>query len=185
MNQLLCLAGPSLCALLLGAAVPAADLFVDANGTPGTYATVQAAILAAQPGDRILVLPGSYPAFSITKAIHIVGVGTEPSSVVVGGVHLGLGFPNQNYHVSLSRLRIDAGPTSPTAVSGQELGVGRIEFDSVEVEGGFRLLPHGVHQLVEGHAALVATGSEVLQGRPVVGAGVELDLAGTEIDLTE
>jgi len=140
MNQLLCLAGPSLCALLLGAAVPAADLFVDANGTPGTYATVQAAILAAQPGDRILVLPGSYPAFSITKAIHIVGVGTEPSSVVVGGVHLGLGFPNQNYHVSLSRLRIDAGPTSPTAVSGQELGVGRIEFDSVEVEGGFRLL---------------------------------------------
>ena len=30
--------------------------------------------------------------------------------MVVGGVHLGLGFPNQDYRVSLARLRIDAGP---------------------------------------------------------------------------
>lgn len=126
--------------LTLCAPLSAADLLVDASATPGTYPTIQAAINAAQPGDRILVMPGSYPAFSVTKSITILGLGTSPGSVIAAGVHLGLGFPNQNYHVSIGRLRLDAGPFAPLAVSGQELGVGQIEFESVEVAGGFRLL---------------------------------------------
>jgi hypothetical protein len=127
-------------ALVLCASAHAADLIVDPAGGPGTFPTIQAAIQAAQPGDRILVQPGSYPAFSITKSIAILGMGSSANAVVVGGIHLGLGFPNQNYRVAIARMRVDAGPSAPLAVSGQELGVGVIEFESVEIVGGFRLL---------------------------------------------
>lgn len=130
----------SLCTLVLCASLRAADLIVDSAGGPGTFPTIQAAMLAAQPGDRILVQPGVYPSFSVTKSISIYGMGSAVDAVVVGGIHLGLGFPNQNYHVSISRLRVDAGAAAPLAVSGQELGVGKIEFESVQIAGGFRLL---------------------------------------------
>lgn len=133
---------PAACVSLLSlcAALSATDRIVDAVGGPGTYPTVQAAINAALPGDRVLIRAGVYPGFSVTKSIHVLGVGTDIGDVVVGPVHLGLGFPNQNYHVSIAHLRIDAGPVAPLAVSGQELGAGQIEFESVQVEGGFRLL---------------------------------------------
>ncbi|MCA8953368.1 MAG: hypothetical protein KDE27_27900, partial [Planctomycetes bacterium] len=90
--------------------------------------------------DRILIQPGSYPAFSITKSVTILGLGTTVDAVVVGGIHLGLGLTNQHYRVAVSRLRIEPGAHAPLAVSGQELGVGQIEFESVEIAGGFRLL---------------------------------------------
>ncbi|MBL8749055.1 MAG: hypothetical protein JNK78_07845 [Planctomycetes bacterium] len=141
MNSKLVLASlPFVMASTLAVALPATDLVVQAGGPPGTYPTVQAAIVAAQPGDRVLVMPGAYPAFSVTKAISVYGMGTSSSDVVVAGVHFGLGFPNQGYRVSIARLRIDAGPLAPLAVTGQELGTGQIEFESVEVFGGFRLL---------------------------------------------
>ncbi|HEX5052239.1 MAG TPA: hypothetical protein VFZ65_10735 [Planctomycetota bacterium] len=128
------------CALVLCASVRATDLLVDPTGAPGTFATIQAALVAAQPGDRILVQPGVYPSFSVTKSITILGMGSSVDAVVVAGIHLGLGFPNQHYHVSISRLRVAPGPLAPLAVSGQELGVGQIEFESVQIDGGFRLL---------------------------------------------
>lgn len=116
------------------------DRLVDPAGAPGTYLTIQAAIDAAVSGDRILVAPGAYPAIAVTKPIAILGMGASPNDVGVGGIAFASGGLGQNYRVAISRLRVDAGPLSPLAVSGQELGTGQIEFESVTVQGGFRLL---------------------------------------------
>jgi hypothetical protein len=59
-------------ALLLSPALRAADLLV-----PSQYATIQAAVNAAAPGDRILIAPGTYAgAVSINaKSLSLVGTG--------------------------------------------------------------------------------------------------------------
>lgn len=127
-------------ALALATGARAADLIVEAGGGSGTFATIQAAINAAQPGDRVLILPGTYPAFSVTKSLTIMGLGSSAEAVVVGGIGLQPMFPNQHYHISISRLRVAPGPLTPLAVSGQEMGVGQVEFESMVIDGGFRLL---------------------------------------------
>lgn len=71
------LRGPLLCGPLLGCVVAAqATLTVDATGSGGAFTTVQAAITAASPGDRIRVLGnGPYPSFVVDRAVDIQGAG--------------------------------------------------------------------------------------------------------------
>jgi cysteine synthase len=71
------LRGPLLCGLLLcRMAASQATLTVDATGTGGAFTTVQAAISAASPGDRIRVLgTGPYPSFLVDRAVDIQGAG--------------------------------------------------------------------------------------------------------------
>jgi len=69
--------GPLLSGFLLCCMAAAqATLTVDATGTGGAFTTVQAAITAASPGDRILVLGiGPYPSFVVDRGIDIQGAG--------------------------------------------------------------------------------------------------------------
>lgn len=71
------LRGPLLCgSLLCCMAVAQATLTVDATGTGGSFTTVQAAITAASPGDRIRVLgTGPYPSFVVDRAVDLQGAG--------------------------------------------------------------------------------------------------------------
>lgn len=71
------LRGPLFCGLVLCRMVAAqATLTVDASGSGGAFTTVQAAITAASPGDRIHVLGnGPYPSFVVDRAVDIQGAG--------------------------------------------------------------------------------------------------------------
>jgi len=99
---------PTLLIAFLGAWLPAAVLRVGA-GQP--FATIGQALLAAAPGDLILVDPGTYPAFTVTLPVTIAAssvsfavmqgsgiaaiaiVGTA-GTVVIDGARISLAQPN-------------------------------------------------------------------------------------------
>ena len=53
-------------------------------GATGAFPEIQPAIDAAQPGDTILVAPGSYASFTLSKPVFVVGAGPDLVSVGVG-----------------------------------------------------------------------------------------------------
>src|SRR5688572_13526839 len=63
-------------ALLLQATASAGVLVVGPPGSGAPFQDVQPAIDAAQPGDTVLVLAGSYGTASITKPLQLVGAGS-------------------------------------------------------------------------------------------------------------
>jgi len=68
---------------------PAADITVCAAGCD--YADIQSAVDAAQPGDRILVQAGTYPAgIVIAKNLTIQGAGADLTQVDAGGLGRGV-----------------------------------------------------------------------------------------------
>jgi hypothetical protein len=67
------LLGLALCASFASSAV-ATTWIVDVNGT-GQFTNIPPAIAAAQDGDVIIVLPGNYSSFTLTKSLTIVGQG--------------------------------------------------------------------------------------------------------------
>lgn len=76
--------GASSLALVLCAALAPTQsvLTVDATGGSGAFQDIQSAVDAAQPGDHIMVLPGVYPTFSVSKPVSIVakdGAGAQIS----------------------------------------------------------------------------------------------------------
>lgn len=73
---LVCLAN-----LLLATGTAAAtDLRVDPGGGPGTFASIGAAVAAADPGDRIFVAAGDYfEGFTVSKSLSILA---EPGAVL-------------------------------------------------------------------------------------------------------
>lgn len=85
------LRGPLPCLLLGCMSAAQATLTVDATGTGGAFTTVQAAITAASPGDRISVLgTGPYPSFVVDRGVDIQGAGgTRVPSIEVTAVPVG------------------------------------------------------------------------------------------------
>jgi hypothetical protein len=82
-------------AVLLGSRALATTYVVDAAGGPGAdFTDLPPAVAAAQPGDVLLVLPGSYSAFTCSEGITIVGYGgpTVTGSVAVTSLPLGRPF---------------------------------------------------------------------------------------------
>ena len=74
-----------ICIWLVIAALPAAaaDLYVG-DGEPGSYATIQEAVDAANPGDTVYVTPGEYfEHLDVDKALNLLGL--EPAAVDGGG----------------------------------------------------------------------------------------------------
>lgn len=68
-----------------------ATLTVDSTGQAGAFTTVQAAILAASPGDRIQVLGvGPYPGFVLDRPVDVQAAGgTRTTSIEVTGLLAG------------------------------------------------------------------------------------------------
>lgn len=61
-------------------------LHVDDNGSlPGQFSTIGAALASASPGDRIVVQDGTYPGFTLSKGVTIVGNGAPR---IVGAVQI-------------------------------------------------------------------------------------------------
>ena len=60
-------------AAALASVASAAELHVDATGAGGAFTTIQAAMLVAQPGDRIIVAAGDYPAFHLSRGVSVIG----------------------------------------------------------------------------------------------------------------
>lgn len=77
-----------LCAALLLCWGGAGRSFAEDLLVPDSYPTIQAAINAAQPGDRVLVAPGSYSETLdfLGKAITVEGAGGPALTTLIGGV---------------------------------------------------------------------------------------------------
>ncbi len=114
--------------ILVLASTPAgaANIFV-----PGDHETIQEAVDAASPGDRILVAEGNYKGAIITKRVKISGVGDE-TVITEGccGVFFEAGFflhSSGADGAQISDLSItlsDTGAVHRTGISGREFGDG-------------------------------------------------------------
>ena len=95
----------------------AADLCVG-GPKPGCFATLQAAIGAAQHGDTIKLAPGTY-AGGITIAKNVELIGTSPASTVIrgGGPVVTVGDGVSKPTVSISRVTITGGLNDSTGVA--------------------------------------------------------------------
>jgi len=107
----------ALCVLMLGLGAAtsfAADLYV---GPSATYATIQAAITAANPtGDVIYVAPGTYPERPVAnKSVSIIGTGADETYVIIdaGAATSGTyGFSVTADNVTISNLTLVGNPSS-------------------------------------------------------------------------
>jgi hypothetical protein len=63
------------------------DPLIDALRVPGDYATIQEAVDAAEPGDLVLIGPGTYHEAVIVETDDIVIRGTDRNAVVIDGEH--------------------------------------------------------------------------------------------------
>jgi hypothetical protein len=129
-------------ALCLAHAASAADLVVDAAGLAGPYTDITQAMLSSAPGDRILVMPGHYPAFQFSRGVHVIGLGDAPGDVHIDQVAYHISVPITGYDTLLSNVEI--GPTNEVsfgylAMSGNEAPPGVLVIDSVKLNGGLFL----------------------------------------------
>ena len=79
-------------------------------GGPGCYATIQAAINAAQPGDTIRIGAGSFTGgVTITKSLTLTGVSATATKIVGGGPVVTIGSATTSPTVNLTSLTITGG----------------------------------------------------------------------------
>ncbi|TAJ12044.1 MAG: hypothetical protein EPO68_13945, partial [Planctomycetota bacterium] len=100
---------------LLAIAAPLASantLTVGPAGSGATYTDIQPAVDAAAPGDTILVLPGFYGSFAVSKPIHVTGAGSSlipgTTTFVLGTAEV-LGLP-PGAGASIGGMRVTTGP---------------------------------------------------------------------------
>lgn len=87
---------------------PAADLCV--GGKPGCYASIQAAVDAAQDGDTIKIGPGTFPGgITIAKDVTLVGTSAGATTIEGGGPVVTIGDGTADLTVSISRVTITGG----------------------------------------------------------------------------
>jgi hypothetical protein len=131
-------------------------IVVDVNGS-GQFTDIPPAIVAAQDGDTLLVLPGSYSGFTLDKGLFIIGYGSASAGVsaVVG---LSSGFPAAVVHFAMPAFSVD---TCQATVIVQEL-TGLHELD-VSWSSDVRIRDVTVHQADgnPGSYAMTTLGSRV------------------------
>lgn len=124
-------------ALALASPASASDWIVDATGSQSSFTTIDQAMVQSTPGDRILVLPGSYPAFHFGRGVEVIGMGSEPSEVVVARVDFHVNIPIDDFDAVLSNLRVcGSGAADAISITGNELAAGTFLIDRVETCGG-------------------------------------------------
>jgi hypothetical protein len=76
--------------LLLASLASATTYTVDPNGT-GNFTDIQTAILAAQPGDVLLVHAGTYAPFALDRGLTIIGYGlcSATGPITIAGIPVG------------------------------------------------------------------------------------------------
>jgi hypothetical protein len=116
----------------------AADWIVSKNG--GDFQTIGQAMAAASPNDRILVMPGAYPAFQFTVAVDVIGLGATPSAVTIDRVDYHVSIPVNDYDTLLSNVTVGSDDARDgIAISGNELPPGTFHIDGVIVDGAIFL----------------------------------------------
>ena len=135
--------------LLVSAGTLANKLTVGPGGPPTyQYATIQAAIVAAVPGDIILVAPGTYTESNILvdKSVIIKGTGASRNDVVIvpagvdGNVDNAFGSSAQNgfiiqaHAVTIRNLTIDGNPALTPGVYNFRAGI--VTLDPSQAGGG-------------------------------------------------
>ena len=120
MRRLVALSSALLGSAVLGAAASAGPLTDLCVGTgPGCFATVQAAMDAAQDGDTIRIGPGTFDGgITIDRSVSLVGVSAGATTIEGGGPVLTIGDGTADLTVSISRVTITGGfndskPPSP------------------------------------------------------------------------
>ncbi|MBK6941745.1 MAG: hypothetical protein IPH13_16335 [Planctomycetes bacterium] len=204
------------CLSLFGASQAfATDWVVDATGAGSSFTTLNQAMVAASPGDRILVHPGSYPAFQMFKGVTVLGLGPSPDAVKIARCDYHPLQPLVNYDSALMNLALgSAADEDSIALTGNELALGTLTLDSVVVDGavflrggstGFYLQMSncsvvaqpgegfageamwfgGIGNRLDVHDSRIV-GWDCPESTPAVGAGVGLRLApGTQARLTD
>ena len=125
--------------VLLSSSAAAGDLLVDASGG-GSYTTIGAAMADAVPGDRILVSPGHYPAFSFRVAVSLIGLGAAPADVHIDRIDYHVSVPALNYDTVISNVAVGGpDPSFSLAIVGNELPPGTLIIDGADVEGAVYL----------------------------------------------
>lgn len=120
---------------VLGAGARGTDWIVDSSGA-GDFKTIGAAIVVANPGDRLLVQPGHYPAFQFSVGVDVIGVGAAPADVRIDRVDYHVSIPAQHYDTLLSNVQLGSDhPADAIALSGNELGPGSLHLDGVVIDG--------------------------------------------------
>lgn len=112
---------------------------------PGTYPTIQAAIDASNPGDKIEVGPGQYCGATLDRPVHLVGcdqpviIGCADGPVLGGGERVGLYLPgtdgiNPASGSSIEGFAFEGRGLSQTNLDPIALGVFARFADGVRVE---------------------------------------------------
>jgi len=171
----------------LARAARASDLVVDATGAAGAFANVNQAMAVAVPGDRILVMPGTYPAFQFERGVAVLGMGATADDVRIARVDFHVSIPNVGYDALLSNVTAGDGlPLDALAITGNELNPGSFVVDGVIVKGGvflgggangfYALLSNSSVDTPPGHG--FAGAAVYLGGKP----GFSADIVNSRID---
>ena len=137
------------------------DRYVDGTGAGGAYMTITGAMLASAPGDRILVLPGTYPAFQFSRGVHVIGLGTDPSQVVVARIAYHVSIPALNYDTLISNLTVSSNnPLDVLSIHGNELAPGTLTIDGCVLQNGVYLRggEQGFYALINNTSVTPPTG---------------------------
>ena len=125
-------------ATFLTLACTASTWVVDASGS-GDFTDLQAAVDAAQDGDVLLVQAGTYGAFTMSKALTVLGPAAGPRPLVLGHSHV-LGAQRFAFGgLELERLTVEDVPghgeiDACTIHSPTQWGVGIFDCDRIQVE---------------------------------------------------
>ncbi|MEW6747582.1 MAG: hypothetical protein AB1486_33035 [Planctomycetota bacterium] len=111
--------------VLLALSANAGQTWIVAADGSGDFLVVQQAIDAASPGDLILVKPGSYPAFTVNKALTVVGSGENET---ICGTIAAVGVPSG--HVVIASMRaLDENPFTADLSPNATLSVWKVSLE--------------------------------------------------------
>ena len=108
LSTALCVALGSLTLSIAAEPALASDLCVGSK--PGCFATIQAALDAAQDGDTIRIGPGTFAGgVTIDESVSLVGASAGATTIEGGGPVITIGDGTANLTVSISRVTITGG----------------------------------------------------------------------------